>query len=574
MARSFVKRTVHTVAEAFQNCLRRFPVTVCFVFALTGHLIYLCAVDGKASDNKLLYTFSYYLSVGTLLSLTLHLWSEEMKKKTNKVITHLIGHALLLGDTYFLYIQSPEQSWTEIIIAHSAAILALGLSVFFLSFFREKDDVPSWNFALSSLGAFVTANVMGSIMSGGLCLLLFSLHQLFNLRIETKGYVYILILCNVLLAMMLFLGLLPKGEAKHDRRPLAGSFLNTAAHYLFLPLIAAYLLVLYAYGAKILTSWELPDGWVSWLVTALMMGCIAIEFSIYPTRMALSGKWDERIARWLPMLVLPLLVLMSVGIVRRFNDYGITVNRLYLAAFNGWCYLVCLGLSVTKARRINWIPISFSTIFLLTSVLPVNFASITRNTLQRDIRQSMAQIETGRLPFSDRQYEEWLKTLPEETAKDINGKLDYMKYTFGWESIRDFVKEDVDLYNKVETESEKTAILTCSFNDTTRPMEIPEGYTRFIGDGRQETFFFSAKECRTGTLAIPLNRWIEDATDSISIDIKTLEKWDKERESENVSPVRINSKSGKYVFYMTYFWYNPRTDKDSSLQLNGYLFIK
>ncbi len=573
MQRNFIQRAVCAIAEAFQNCLKRFPVTVVFVFALTGHLIYLLAVKGNVSNGKLVYTISYYLSVGTLLSLTLHLWGEEMKGKAAKIVTHSIGHALLLADTYFLYTQSPDQSWTEIVIAHSAAILALGLSVFFLSFFREKNDVPSWNFALSSLGSFVTANIMGCIMSGGLCLLLFSLQKLFGLDIDARGYGYITILCNVLLTMMLFLGLLPKGEAKHDRKPLARSFLNTAAHYLFLPLTGAYLLVLYVYAAKILANWELPDGWVSWLVTVLMMGCIAIEFSIYPTRMALSGKWDERIARWLPMLVLPMLVLMSVGIARRFNDYGVTVNRLYLAAFNGWCYLVCIGLFANRARRINWIPISFAVIFLLTSVFPVNFTSITRRTLRHNIEELTAQVDKDKLPFSNREYAKWLETLPEEKAKEANGKLEYMRYTFGWESIRDIVAEDVYLYDKLETASTETNILVGSFDDT-KPMKIPEGYTRFIGDGQQNTFFFSPEECRTGTLSIPLNKWAEDAGDSIFLDFKTLEEWDEENGSDKIPPVRIDSKSGKYVFYITYFWYNPRRDEDSSLQLNGYLFIK
>ena len=573
MAETFIKKAVYTVAEAFQNCLKRFPVTVAFVFALTGHLIYLLAVEGNVSNGKLIYTVSYYLSVGTLLSLTLHLWSEEMKRKATKLVTHAIGHALLLADTYFLYVQSPDRVWTEIIIAHSAAILTLGLSVFFLSFFREKNDVPSWNFALSSLGSFVTANIMGSIMSGGLCLLLFSLEKLFSLDIDARGYGYITILCNVLLAMMLFLGLLPKGEAKHDRKPLARSFLNTAAHYLFLPLTGAYLLVLYIYAAKIFISWELPDGWVSWLVTVLMMGCIAIEFSVYPTRMALAGKWNERVARWLPMLVLPLLVLMSVGIARRFNDYGITINRLYLATFNGWCYLVCIGLFANRARRINWIPISFAVIFLLTSVFPINFASITRRTLRHNIEELTAQVDKDKLPFSNREYEKWLETLPEEKAKEVNDKLDYMRYTFGWESIRDIVTEDVYFYDKVVTTSEGTNILVGSF-DYTKPMRIPEGYTRFIGDGQQITFFFSPEECRTGTLSVPLDKWIENAGDSISLDIKTLEEWDKENESGKIPPVRIDSKSGKYVFYITYFWYNSRKDEDSSLQLNGYLFMK
>lgn len=80
----------------------------------------------------------------------------------------------------------------------------------------------------------------------------------------------------------------------------------------------------------------------------------------------------------MPVLILPLLLLMTIGIIRRFNDYGITINRLYLATLNGWFYIVCIGLFVIKARRINWIPVSFAGIFLLTSALPVNYAGITR----------------------------------------------------------------------------------------------------------------------------------------------------------------------------------------------------
>ena len=563
MASNFIEKAVYTIAEAFQNCLKRFPVTVCFVFALTGHLIYLCASDGKVPDDKLFYTISYYFSVGTLLSLTLHLWSEEMKRKAAKAVTHLTGHLLLLADTFFLYTLSPEQSWTEIIIAHAAAILALGLSVFFLSFFREKNDVPSWNFALSSLGSFVTANVMGGIMSGGLCLLLFSLHQLFNLDIKPKGYGYILILCNVLLAMMLFLGLLPKGEAKHDRKPLVRSFLNTAAHYLFLPLTGAYLLVLYVYAAKIIMSWELPNGWVSWLVTALMIGCIAIEFSIYPTRMALPGKWNERIARWLPMLVLPLLVLMSVGIARRFNDYGITINRLYLITFNIWCYGVCIGLFLTKAKRINWIPISFSIIFLLTSVLPVNFASITRHHIHHDIETALAQSNITQLPLSQEQYEAWMKTLPEETANDINDKRIYMIKWFGDESINDLTDKVYYVYVKAPDRNEPL-----SGSSDAKKISIPEGYCQLILVHYEEE---ASDNSENKEISIPISRWVEESDDTIHIDINMLKTLDSKYPQGKMPPTWIECSSRKYKFIMTEFFYSTYNNR---VELHGYLFMK
>ena len=40
---SYYNKVFHTLTEAFQNCLRRFPSTVCFVLALTAYLVYLVA---------------------------------------------------------------------------------------------------------------------------------------------------------------------------------------------------------------------------------------------------------------------------------------------------------------------------------------------------------------------------------------------------------------------------------------------------------------------------------------------------------------------------------------------------
>lgn len=114
---------------------------------------------------------------------------------------------------------------------------------------------------------------------------MFSLHQLFEIHISGKCYAYIYYLCNVLLGLMLFLGLLPQGDDKHNREPHSSEFLNGILHYLFLPLTAGYLTVLYIYATRILVSWELPIGWVSWLIVALMTVCIAIQFGLYPTRL-------------------------------------------------------------------------------------------------------------------------------------------------------------------------------------------------------------------------------------------------------------------------------------------------
>jgi len=422
MLRHWLQKTIQTFNGALQINLKRFPITLFFILSLTCYLCYLVAAD-QPENKKLYWILGYYLSVGTLLSLSLHLWCEEIKSLIKKSIIQTGAHALLIADAFYLYSYSYEKSFTEIGIAHGAGLLAIGLSIFFLSFLKEKNDIPSWNFAVSSITSCITANLIGCVMSCGISLLVLSLHKLFNIDIDTRYYLYIVIICNVCLPLLLFLGLLPSRQEKHNTFPLLHSFLNNVIHYLFLPLTGGYLIVLYIYALRILASWELPIGWVSWLVIALMTGCIAIEFGLYPTRMAHGKRMDELIARWLPAFVLPLLCLMTIGIIRRFNDYGVTINRLYLITLNVWCYFVCITLILIKAKRINWIPVSFSIIFLLTSILPVNYSSITQKTIQNEINKEIQNTQQKKLPFSHEEYTQWLKNFSSAKAQSINEKI-------------------------------------------------------------------------------------------------------------------------------------------------------
>ena len=156
-----VEKAFHTVTEAFQNCLKRFPVTVAFIFAFTAYLIHLTSISWTG-EERLLFITGYYLSVGILLSLTLHLWSEEVKSRMWKTGIQLAAHALLIADAFLLYrYLGTESSWIEIGIAHTAAILTIGLSTFFLSFLREKNDIASWNFALNAVSSFAVTQIIG-----------------------------------------------------------------------------------------------------------------------------------------------------------------------------------------------------------------------------------------------------------------------------------------------------------------------------------------------------------------------------------------------------------------------------
>ena len=562
------QKIIQTFNGTLQSNLKRFPITLFFTIALTCYLCYF--VSNHDENKKLNWIIGYYLSVGTLLSLTLHLWCEEMKRIIPKIAVQAGMHLLLILDAIYLYSYSYEKSFTEIGIAHGAGILAIGLSVFFLSFFKEKNDIPSWNFALSSITACVTANVIGCIMSGGICFLILSVHKLFDLSIDSTCYLYVVILCNVCLSMFLFLGLLPQKQEKHNTRPLQHSFLNGVIHYLFLPLTGGYLIVLYIYALRILINWELPIGWVSWLVITLMTGCIVIEFGLYPSRMAQQKRTDNLIARWLPLFVLPLLFLMTIGIIRRFNDYGVTINRLYLITLNIWCYFVCITLIIIKAKRISWIPISFSLVFLLTSVLPVNYASITRQIIQKEVNQTIIrQKPMLNLPLSQEQYNQWLKTFSSEQARQINEKFIYLYEWFGKESICQWIDEDVSLYMlRTEFEDRQENQSTVSYSGTIASeatISVPDGYQKLQSIHRYQIIDHKEQD---KIIAVPLTQ----DNDTVYIDQQTIESLSQRKKGE-MPPTQLNCNSSQKIFLLTSFSIE-KTEENIEVSIDGYLFSK
>lgn len=562
------QKIIQTFNGTLQSNLKRFPITLFFTIALTCYLCYF--VSNHDENKKLNWIIGYYLSVGTLLSLTLHLWCEEMKRIIPKIAVQAGMHLLLILDAIYLYSYSYEKSFTEIGIAHGAGILAIGLSVFFLSFFKEKNDIPSWNFALSSITACVTANVIGCIMSGGICFLILSVHKLFDLSMDSTCYLYVVILCNVCLSMFLFLGLLPQKQEKHNTRPLQHSFLNGVIHYLFLPLTGGYLIVLYIYALRILINWELPIGWVSWLVITLMTGCIVIEFGLYPSRMAQQKRTDNLIARWLPLFVLPLLFLMTIGIIRRFNDYGVTINRLYLITLNIWCYFVCITLIIIKAKRISWIPISFSLVFLLTSVLPVNYASITRQIIQKEVNQTIIhQNPMQNLPLSQEQYNQWLKTFSPEQARQINEKFIYLYEWFGKESICQWIDEDVSLYMlRTEFEDRQENQSTVSYSGTIASeatISVPDGYQKLQSIHRYQIIDHKGQD---KIIAVSLTQ----DNDTVYIDQQTIESLSQRKKGE-MPPTQLNCNSSQKVFLLTSFSIE-KTEENIEVSIDGYLFSK
>ena len=465
MGKLFGRYSWKELKDAFVAGCRRFPIVLLFLLIATINAIVLNHDDENIS-SRAEFLMMFYPLTASLLSLALRLWSEEVSKKSLSNIVQVIAHLLLLGGCFWL-----TSSWPLDTIqgtAFVAIVIVLVLGVFMVSFFRSKNDLPLWNFTFRLLQGIVIAFVVGIVLIAGLRLLVESFRQLFGWNIDWNYFYDIYIICGLLIVPVVFLQFIPNDEEKHDERASGlPKTLQGVVHYLFVPLLFAYILTLYAYACKIVFTWTLPCGWVSWLVSMMIMGMVGILILIYPSQFQTERRFDHLLRRWLPIVALPLLLLMTVGICRRVSDYGITVMRLYLITFNLWCYLVCFFLIWKKGKRLWWIPASFGIILFLTSVGPQSFANITLHKLKGEMKTLLIKNKVNNLslPVTNDDMNDWINQQDTTTQRQVKDKLYYLGSTY----------DIARLSNLLDTVSYKNV----SFYTYNRPSEFSESLSGY-----------------------------------------------------------------------------------------------
>ena len=448
---SSLKEKIKGLADTVWRGIQRFPLTVAFAIALTVCMMILDWKGYHGISKEWKFFMIWYPATGIALSLSLSLWLEEHRGRWGYYLASALIHIAWIGVSVLLmrnYDMLGYAPYTYVVVA---LVAALTLSLLVLSFFSDRTDVAFWNFSLHSIGAVCTAFIVSGIVCGGLELLVVGIEKLFGVFISSHCYSNIAIVCFCLLAPILLIQAVPGGAQKHDAQPMEMSrLIENAVTKLFMPIAAAYLVTLYCYAAKILFTWQLPDGWVSWLVTASMAAMVILFTMVYPyiekASQSASG-WNRMavrfITRRMPILMLPLLLLMSIGITRRISDYGITVLRLYLVAFNIWCYAVCIVLIIKRNAGILWIPVSFILAFSVLTLLPVNVSTCVRKNLTNKVTAILQDNGWDGKAMGDDEYGIFLNTLDSSVSHQLDSRIDYLKRQFSRQSVKDIIDTGV-----------------------------------------------------------------------------------------------------------------------------------
>ena len=428
--------------QGFIKGCRRFPLAILLLFCWAVGAIVMHHLERAYSYNmpnlqRFEFFIAYYFPAAALLITAFTLYREANPARPLNRFVAPVTSVLWLAFCIIMSVSMPISRTDGIMLG--TLIVAIIITTATLAFRHSKDDREFWRLIMGAIIAAVVAGIGAGIFFGGLQLLLIGVETLFGISFYSEITLDIIIVCYMFICPVVWLQMLPSLTPNDERTIKMPRFLGGLLHFLFMPLVGAYLITLYVYLFKIVFTWELPEGMVSYLVTALMAGTIAILFCLYPTRFEEGHRFDKLVARWLPILTLPLLILMTVGIVKRFSDYGVTMPRLYVLTFNIWCYGVCLWLVKCKGSRVIWIPISFAAVLFVTSVGPQNYSNLAKACIKHEVRTAL---KGKKLPLNERDYDQLFKSKTPDKQRVLD-QLTYLSDNYQEEDVADIMDSTV-----------------------------------------------------------------------------------------------------------------------------------
>lgn len=541
-----------------QQMLRRFYIPILQVVAVVCLLCWAIA----DLDAKYVIWWSiavYYFGAGAVLSWGLRMFSEGRGRLG--LIVSVVAQALWLGNAVYLYYKFEDLSLPTM-LGNASVLFFIAVASLIAPTLGTRTELPTWRYTLRTLGSILLSSLLTSLVVGGVAILLLMLDHLLGIAVPDRFYAYLSASVGPLLFTYLFLAQQPSAEQVVQERLYTINILTIFARYLLAPLLGLYLVVLYVYALRILILWELPEGMVSVPVSISLALMLLLVSLLYPIRQTEEvNRYDELLCRWLPLLVMPLLVLMSVGLYKRWSDYGMTIMRLYLLVANVWCYFACIYLYLHRSQRLRILPLSLSLLFLFTSIGPWSFASITHRYMRSSLEGILSGVEhKPGLPMSEEDLDSFLASLPTEDRNRFVRHLKYLDDTYSSESVEDIVDESVWVYGLdedilVESVDELDEIIGYDSWQVEEPdslQSLPAGFTSFYID----ELYFDVYEP-----ALQNGQFLEEADGlglSVRITVDELKAW---AEAETYRPHLFSTTDPKVFYYATSMTVNLYKDE-------------
>jgi hypothetical protein len=448
MARFLSLKTL--IRESLQT-LYRFPFTL--TSAIFGTLVALnmtrLPYDAKESE-ELHACLLMVCGLGIILffAITMFAGRRQFTRSRSFLVQGIAAAGLVL---YFIYLRL---YFVQVeFIRFALMSLALHLFASFAAYTGRNNLAGFWQFNKALFLRLFFAGIYSATIYIGIALAITAVDELFNVSINGKNYFRVWIVVVGIFNTWFFLAGVPKDLEALNHRDDYPKGLKIFTQYVLLPLVTLYLLILYAYLAKILVTQSLPKGWVSYLVLGFSVLGILALLLIWPIRNKEGNSWIRIFSRWFYGALYPLIIMLFIAILRRVSDYGITENRYFIMLLAAWLASIATYFLFSRATNIKLIPLTLCLLALFSSFGPWGAFSVSERSQFSRLEKILADngvLVNGKI---DAKHPEVHDTIAEQVTSIVS----YFNEIHGFEKFKPWFGKEIDTLADVRERWNKVA---------------------------------------------------------------------------------------------------------------------
>ena len=336
--------------------------------------------------------------------------------------------------------------------------------------------------------------------------------------------------------------------------------------FIFLPLYALYIVVVYIYDITALLQWNLPTEAIFYQAVGALIFAILIQSEYYPAIIKPEPSSEKTIARVLSYTYIFPIVTATIAIVQRISEYGITSNRYCALMACIFCCIFVVLECILKIIPSKYVTTIFCAIITISLIGPFSVTNVTHNAWLKNIEKTLVSEGYNKYPLSEKEAKNFFSNLWEKdghTASIIAYQVKKLHYR-SIEKLYQYFPEKSDL---ADISKKYPTINKTVENDKLHTM--PENFSKFAYVDytfkhedlvtRNDTLFFDyplkdidSTSSKVFSFYVPKQSWLDK-------DIKVLETEGARFEVEFIKFAQ---------------WENEKHQRERGLRLRGMLFME
>lgn len=445
------------------DVIREYSIVLVMAFVAAISTICYTYFDGNSPENSFFYVkFGLVASLGISVMFALKILSQRVGKE---IVLQLVGIVFLIFFYFLLPVK--EKQFTEVyaFLLISTFILS-HLLVSFLPFVGKNLEFNFWQYNKNLfINIFLTA-VFTGVLTGGIMLAIAAVDNLFDFNFNSRYYYNTFSFLSIFGSCFIFLLFNEKGLPYLEKKADYPVILKFFTQYVLVPLLLIYVVILYFYSAKILINWELPRGWVSYLILAYSVVGILAILLVHPLKQDSTKSWVKIFSKIFYYTLVPLIILLFVAIFTRILEYGYTEPRYFVLTISIWLTTVVFYFIFIPKQTIKYIPMSLFAFGVFSLTFPyLNTFSVAKRSQKNELMTTLSQkniLENGKINFK--------KKISGEDADEISDKFIFLskrnENQFLLNLLSSETKRKFQIENKDDEESRRFSNIRSEFTST------------------------------------------------------------------------------------------------------------